>query len=77
MGPSEAQLARAQELAAGTPVDATFSTPGQEKSLFHGKSERDYLGRTYMHVAHDLGIDLNTAIGIDEDARTCPGSIEA
>ena len=24
--------------------------PGQERSIFHGKSEQDFLGRTYMHI---------------------------
>lgn len=29
---------------------ADFIQPGEEKSMFHGASEHDYLGRTYMHV---------------------------
>ncbi|KAI0217244.1 hypothetical protein L0F63_002941 [Massospora cicadina] len=31
---------------------------GLDSTIFHGDSERDYLGRTYMHVPQDLDIDL-------------------
>ncbi|BGP56335.1 hypothetical protein JCM8202_000390 [Rhodotorula sphaerocarpa] len=41
---------------------------GEEKSIFHGKEERDYLGRTYMHVPTDVdGVNL----------RGEPGSLES
>ncbi|CAN6658373.1 pre-mRNA-processing factor 17 [Trichomonascus vanleenenianus] len=38
----------------------------KEKTEFHGKSEFDYLGRTYMHVPQDLDIDLNKTPGDQE-----------
>ncbi|ETN38770.1 uncharacterized protein HMPREF1541_06808 [Cyphellophora europaea CBS 101466] len=41
-------------------------TSTTETTEFHGASERDYLGRTYMHVPQDLDIDL----------RKEPGSIQ-
>lgn len=31
---------------------------GEEKSVFHGKSLRDYQGRTYMHVPTDADVNL-------------------
>ena len=34
-----------------------------ESTEFHGTSERDYQGRTYMHVPQDLDIDLNKEPG--------------
>lgn len=36
---------------------------GEETTTFHGESETDYQGRTYMHVPQDLGIDLRKEAG--------------
>ena len=36
---------------------------GDETTTFHGSQEYDYQGRTYMHVPHDLDIDLGKESG--------------
>ncbi len=36
---------------------------GSETTAFHGESELDYQGRTYMHVPQDLDIDLDKEVG--------------
>ncbi|KAK3305681.1 WD40-repeat-containing domain protein [Chaetomium strumarium] len=36
---------------------------GEETTTFHGESEYDYLGRTYMHVPQDLDISLHKEVG--------------
>lgn len=36
---------------------------GTETTTFHGESELDYQGRTYMHVPQDLDIDLRKEVG--------------
>lgn len=30
--------------------DLPWIGPGQERSIFHGKSEQDFMGRTYLHI---------------------------
>ncbi|KAG0033358.1 hypothetical protein BGZ82_006132 [Podila clonocystis] len=39
---------------------------GSESTVFHGKEERDYLGRTYMHVPQDLDVNLLGEPGVKE-----------
>ncbi|KAM7207932.1 WD40-repeat-containing domain protein [Naviculisporaceae sp. PSN 640] len=36
---------------------------GEETTTFHGASEYDYQGRTYMHVPQDLGYSLQKELG--------------
>jgi pre-mRNA-processing factor 17 len=36
---------------------------GEETTTFHGESQYDYLGRTYMHVPQDLDISLTKEVG--------------
>ncbi|TPX35292.1 hypothetical protein SmJEL517_g02354 [Synchytrium microbalum] len=40
--------------------------PGSERTVFHGESEKDYLGRTYMHVPTDLDVNLLGESGSQE-----------
>ncbi|KAI7874289.1 WD40 repeat-like protein [Lichtheimia hyalospora FSU 10163] len=40
--------------------------PGNEKSIFHGESEFDYLGRTYMAVPQDTDVNLLGEAGTQE-----------
>ena len=37
--------------------------PGQERSILHQQQEKDYLGRTYMHVPMDLDVQLDKDLG--------------
>ncbi|KAF3909314.1 hypothetical protein ABW20_dc0109338 [Dactylellina cionopaga] len=39
------------------------NTSGVEQTIFHGSQERDYLGRTYMHIPQDLDINLGKEPG--------------
>ncbi|KAJ3091337.1 pre-mRNA-processing factor 17 [Quaeritorhiza haematococci] len=45
---------------------AAVSEPGMEKTIFHGKSERDYLGRTFIEVPTDVDVDLLAESGTKE-----------
>ncbi|ROT36363.1 pre-mRNA-processing factor 17 [Sodiomyces alkalinus F11] len=36
---------------------------GEETTTFHGAEERDYQGRTYMHVPQNLDVDLRKEVG--------------
>ncbi|TPX48111.1 hypothetical protein SeMB42_g01664 [Synchytrium endobioticum] len=40
--------------------------PGNERTTFHGASEYDYLGRTYMHIPTDLDVNLLGESGSQE-----------
>ncbi|KAK4046824.1 hypothetical protein OIV83_005820 [Microbotryomycetes sp. JL201] len=40
---------------------------GQEKSIFHGKELRDYMGRTYMHIPNDVDVNLHAEPGEQEN----------
>ncbi|KAM0786548.1 hypothetical protein ACM66B_002005 [Microbotryomycetes sp. NB124-2] len=40
---------------------------GQEKSIFHGKELRDYMGRTYMHIPNDVEVNLRAEPGQQEN----------
>ncbi|KAI9024764.1 WD40-repeat-containing domain protein [Hyaloraphidium curvatum] len=46
--------------------DESDDEEGGERTTFHGREERDYQGRTYMHVPQDLGIDLSGEPGQQE-----------
>jgi pre-mRNA-processing factor 17 len=60
--PTEEELALIKAVNEGTySTDSTRVTAriGNEMSIFHGKEERDYLGRTYLSVPTDVGTDLS------------------
>ncbi|KAJ3142501.1 hypothetical protein HK100_002567 [Physocladia obscura] len=72
-GPTEEEKAALEAALAATnpaiPVKSVevVADPGKEKTVFHGKSEYDYLGRTYMHAPTDLeGINLYGESGANE-----------
>ncbi|KAI9088889.1 WD40-repeat-containing domain protein [Phlyctochytrium arcticum] len=65
VGPTEEEIAEAE--ANSTPANVSKNDdgedPGTERSIFHGKEERDYLDRTYMHIPNDLDVDLRAESG--------------
>ncbi|KAJ3292167.1 pre-mRNA-processing factor 17 [Rhizoclosmatium sp. JEL0117] len=72
-GPTEEEKAALEAALASTPTVAAvkaaevLAEPGKEKSIFHGTSEYDYLGRTYMHAPTDIdGVNLQGEPGSKE-----------
>jgi pre-mRNA-processing factor 17 len=66
-GPREeevhAHLAKKEAAApVAVPVESLIRM-GEEKSVFHGAQEKDYMGRTFMHVPLDLDIRLDKEPG--------------
>lgn len=59
----EDNSANADAIAVQKPIwverEQTESVVKEEKSIFHGKEEHDYLGRTYLHVPQTLEIKLD------------------
>ncbi|KAJ3069956.1 hypothetical protein HDU98_006972 [Podochytrium sp. JEL0797] len=71
-GPTEEEKAALEKALNNTPAavikaQEVVADPGKEKTVFHGKAEFDYLGRTYMHAPTDLeGVNLNGEPGSQE-----------
>lgn len=66
VGPSEAEMhahLAKKEAATFKAIEGTIIKVGEERSMFHGKEERDYLGRTYMQAPLDLDQKLNKEAG--------------
>ncbi|KAJ3141089.1 pre-mRNA-processing factor 17 [Geranomyces variabilis] len=73
VGPTEAEREAADAASAASEASkkarakaSVDEATGNETSIFHGKEERDYLGRTYMHVPTDLDVDLLAESGIKD-----------
>ncbi|KAJ3036853.1 pre-mRNA-processing factor 17 [Rhizophlyctis rosea] len=68
VGPTEEEVAEAEALSTKEkePKKGEAMEPGMERTTFHGKSELDYAGRTYMHVPNDLDVDLHAEPGSQE-----------
>ncbi|KAF9180858.1 pre-mRNA-processing factor 17 [Haplosporangium sp. Z 11] len=60
------QAAEEEKEKRGVATPAKPIETGSEKTVFHGKDEYDYLGRTYMHVPLDLDVNLNGEPGTKE-----------
>ncbi|KAG0206763.1 hypothetical protein BGX28_001836 [Mortierella sp. GBA30] len=60
------QAAEEEKEKRGKAAPAKPIATGSEKTVFHGKDEYDYMGRTYMHVPQDLDVNLNAEPGIKE-----------
>ena len=60
-------------VATNLPAPSKSSTDYQDEStsaettVFHGSSEHDYQGRTYMHIPQDLDIDLRKEPGTEKN----------
>ncbi|KAJ3112284.1 pre-mRNA-processing factor 17 [Phlyctochytrium bullatum] len=61
-----AEQAAKEAQAEGGQLNTVESDPGREKTIFHGKAEYDYLGRTYMHIPTDVGANLHAEPGSQE-----------
>ncbi|KAI8816962.1 WD40-repeat-containing domain protein [Fimicolochytrium jonesii] len=69
VGPTDEEIAAAEAASTQENVKKPKTADeevGNERSIFHGKDERDYLGRTYMHVPTDLDVDLSAEPGIKD-----------
>ncbi|KAJ3051449.1 pre-mRNA-processing factor 17 [Rhizophlyctis rosea] len=67
VGPTEEEVEEAEALSDKKPEKKSDDMEaGTERTTFHGKSEVDYAGRTYMHVPSDLDVDLHGEPGSKE-----------
>ncbi|RUP50986.1 hypothetical protein BC936DRAFT_136717 [Jimgerdemannia flammicorona] len=71
VGPSEEEVARANAASSAAAEAGEKGKPkeivvGKETSIFHGKSETDYQGRTYISVPQDLDVNLFAEPGSQE-----------
>jgi pre-mRNA-processing factor 17 len=66
--PDEDEMIAAHQVRveAAKQVPTIAEVHGNEKSVFHGDQEFDYLGRSYVHIPRDLDIDLTRDPGNHE-----------